>query len=158
MAAAKGHSRSCYRISRTLAVFVAVQCVGLAFFIRGFLLTRVQLDATSPLDDLRVVDSAGAPGAPVLGHAPFDRAVLLVVDALRVDALVKQPYTVPGPHVEAMPGLRQLAHDLVRPPRDFNFQAVSDTKQSPIKHRPAIIHAVCIGPGGSGLHPVRHGP
>lgn len=116
MAAAKGHSRSCYRISRTLAVFVAVQCVGLAFFIRGFLLTRVQLDATSPLDDLRVVNSAGAPGAPVLGHdAPFDRAVLLVVDALRVDALVKQPYTVPGRHVEAMPGLRQLAHDLVRP-------------------------------------------
>ena len=88
-------------MSRAVAVLAALQAVALGVFVRGFLLTRVELHAVSPPEE-----RAAAP--------PFDRALVLIVDALRADFAARQPYSVQGAHLEALPRTLALAQQLVR--------------------------------------------
>jgi hypothetical protein len=101
------------RITRMIFIFGLVQTVGIGWFCGGFLLSRVQVNlvstANSPMEPFRkIIDPPGA-SAP-----PFDKTLIIVVDALRLDFLRTQPYSQPGAmHVEAMNHTLGLLDSLV---------------------------------------------
>ncbi|KAJ9125365.1 hypothetical protein QFC22_000325 [Naganishia vaughanmartiniae] len=77
--------RSLARLSPTsfaclvLVYLTALHAIGLYHFTRGFLLTRLTLDTRSP---------SYAEDDPVHGLARWDKAIVLVIDALRTDFLI----------------------------------------------------------------------
>lgn len=79
--------------------------IGFALFTRGFLLTRIHVPMHSTIN-------ASPVNAPT--SAPFSKAMLLIVDALRLDFLVAREYSVAdGLHVGSMQGVVQTAGLLV---------------------------------------------
>ncbi|KAJ9128051.1 hypothetical protein QFC24_000342 [Naganishia onofrii] len=85
-----------------LAYLTALHALGLYHFTRGFLLTRLTLDTRSPIypaDD------------PLHGLARWNKAVVLVIDALRTDFLVT-------PHH----GVNEYYHDVLTLPAQLTAQ------------------------------------
>jgi hypothetical protein len=101
------------RITRIIATLAVVQLAGVICFASGFLLSRVQVNMTSSVNrPVKGFDSAFTATQP----PPFNRALLLIVDALRLDFLVQQRYSVAGAaHVGAMTQTLHFIQDAVRP-------------------------------------------
>ncbi|KAL6780615.1 PIGO1 [Auxenochlorella protothecoides x Auxenochlorella symbiontica] len=108
------------RTFRCLLGYTALHLVGIALFINGFLLTRVHLPDRSP------------PSPAGNSSAPFDRAVILVIDALRYDMVFADGryQCEPGVpcHQGQMPFLSSLAqHPDAKVARSFRFLAEAPT-------------------------------
>ena len=100
-----------WRLTGMIALLSALQALGLLLFCRGFLLSRVGVQLVSTRNE----PVASAHFAHEPAAAAFDRVVVLIVDALRLDFLIEQPYSTPGaPHVAAMTQTLELAESLVR--------------------------------------------
>lgn len=103
--------------TRVFLGIMAVQVVGLLLFTSGFLLSRVQLGKFSS-DNGAVGESGLGADVAVDRTAPaFKKAMFLMIDALRLDFVCAQPYSMPSPlgsHVESMQGLRAVVSLLVR--------------------------------------------
>lgn len=103
------------RISFLILSLLAVHLVGLILFFNGFLLSRTSLNQFSTSDNA-IVAFDGA--APFVGRTPqraFDRALIMVVDALRLDFVKAQQYSnADSVFVEIMPGIQDLVTHLVR--------------------------------------------
>jgi hypothetical protein len=106
------HAWAHLRLTTMIAMVAAVQLLGMVVFSGGFLLSRVKVDMVS------------AGNTPIDGHAtsaassaqpPFDKALLLIVDALRLDFLFAQQYSAPGaPHVGSMNRTLDFVRSAVR--------------------------------------------
>lgn len=117
-----------WRMTGMVVLLSALQLVGLLLFCKGFLLSRVGVPLVSTANE--PVASAHFTHEPA--EPPFDRVVMLIVDALRLDFLVQQPYSTPGaPHVASMTKTLELAKSLVRcPPRCSRTRALHQTLQA----------------------------
>ncbi|KAL4735970.1 hypothetical protein BDV11DRAFT_194866 [Aspergillus similis] len=100
-----------YKHMSLLGVFVWIlllHAVGIFFFTRGFLLTRMVLENKSSCDDLPFDDSASLPDQSNRDGCwlpkSFDKAIVIIIDALRYDFTV--PF-VPNAETESA----QLFHD-----------------------------------------------
>ena len=100
------------RISRLVFLIASLQLLGTLWFCGGFLLSRVQVGLVSHASTpVQGFEGSGERLAP----PPFDKALLLVVDALRLDFVHAQPYSLPGAaHVGAMNQTLQAVHRMVR--------------------------------------------
>jgi predicted AlkP superfamily pyrophosphatase or phosphodiesterase len=85
-----------------------VQGFALWLFCGGFLLSRVSVPLTSSAIS-PVIQLPAAKVHPKL----FKKAVIIIVDALRLDFLVEQPYSRHGNHVASMQGVLRMAKSLV---------------------------------------------
>ncbi|KDQ20096.1 hypothetical protein BOTBODRAFT_102009 [Botryobasidium botryosum FD-172 SS1] len=93
-----------------------VHSAGLFLFTRGFLLTRLSLE------DLSTCPASGSPCTLPPQH---QKAVILIIDALRFDFISPHPPSPPSPnfhHVLTLPAELTAAH----PDRSFLFQAFAD--------------------------------
>ncbi len=98
------------------SAFFLLHSIALSIFAAGFLLTRVELQEASTCTDLRdskaaLLSSAGWSANASTGcwaQQQFDKAVLVVIDALRFDVAVP-PDGSPG----EIPVLQQLAREAV---------------------------------------------
>ncbi|KAI9802847.1 MAG: mannose-ethanolamine phosphotransferase gpi13 [Piccolia ochrophora] len=75
------------------ACFLIIHALGIYFFTKGFLLTRLVLDHKSecdvlPVEDASILPDSGSPEGGCWLPASFDRAVVIIVDALRYDFTV----------------------------------------------------------------------
>ena len=95
------------RITWMVALIAAVQLAGTLLFSSGFLLSRTSVSqVSSPSDSHATADEVSA---------PFDKVVMLIVDAFRLDFLVPQAYTGAGAqHAGAMTRTLQRIQQLVR--------------------------------------------
>ena len=104
-----------FRITCLIPALLIVHLAGLLLFFNGFLLSRTSLNLYSTVDDPIVTFDATS---AVVGRSqtrPFDRALIMVIDALRLDFVQAQAYSRrAGGMVEIMPGLEQLVQELVR--------------------------------------------
>lgn len=93
-----------------IIVLSAVSLAGLYVFSTGFLTARVELPHRSSPDDGHEISST------IKTAAAFDRAVLLIVDALRVDFLFPdhQDGADKGMHQGQMPRTAALLSEAVR--------------------------------------------
>lgn len=87
--------------------------VALLTFSRGFLLARIHLPRFSvPAEvshsELSQNQSSSSP-------PPFSKALVLVVDALRLDFLRARKYSIASQHVESMQGVLNAAELMVWP-------------------------------------------
>jgi hypothetical protein len=71
-------------------------------FVHGFLLTRVELPHVSSCEDA-VPRPAQLRGDACWGHRAFDRAVIVIVDALRYDFLIRDGHNTSYPYAGLMP-------------------------------------------------------
>ena len=98
------------------AAIVAAHVLAWLLFMRGYLLTRIELQqrsqCTDPIPMTSVNTSSGCWTDPV-----YDRVVVVVVDGLRFDAVVDEDWwsrtatNRPPRHVARFPKLTQLIHD-----------------------------------------------
>ena len=93
-----------------------IHAIGVYFFTKGFLLTRLVLDHLSECHISPVQDDSGpSAGSPAIGcwhPKSFDKAVIIIVDALRYDFTVPWPSDsgLPAPHYrDAFPVLYDTA-------------------------------------------------
>lgn len=96
-------------ITRMVLALSILQAVGLYWFCGGFLLARVGVNMVSTTNT--PINAEGEQQ-----NRPFEKAIVIVVDALRLDFLCAQPYSESGAtHVEAMNETLALLDTLVRP-------------------------------------------
>eukprot|EP00892_Ulva_mutabilis_P011669 jgi/Ulvmu1/8875/UM049_0057.1 len=102
-----------FRVACLISTLLAIHLVGLALFFNGFLLSRTSLNQFSTADDPIVTFDATSAAVGRAEARPFDRAIIMVIDALRLDFVKAQPYSRSGGgYVEIMPGLQQLVEQL----------------------------------------------
>jgi hypothetical protein len=99
---------STWRITGIILVAALVQGFALWLFSGGFLLSRVSVPLTSSITS-PVIQLPPAKVEPIL----FKKLVIIIVDALRLDFLVEQPYSRQGNHVASMPRVLCMAKSLV---------------------------------------------
>ena len=85
-----------------LQVVALWHVVAILVFVHGFLLTRVELPHVSSCEDA-VPRPAGLPGPACWGHRAFDRAAIVIIDALRYDFLIRDGYNASYPYAGLMP-------------------------------------------------------
>ncbi len=134
------------RLAYHQSAFFLLHGIALGIFAAGFLLTRVELQEASTCTDLRnskaaLLSSAGWSANASTGcwaQQHFDKAVLVVIDALRFDVAVP-PDGSPGD----IPVLQQLAREAVC---DFEGLVRVSTAMSPAVTCPAArrAEALCL--------------
>ena len=100
-----------------LLVLLGLHTAAIALFARGFLLTRVELQRFSACSDLGnstlaalapPTNGPGSSSAGCWGRQHFDKAVIIIIDALRYDFAVP-----PDGSSGSIPILQQLAGEAV---------------------------------------------
>lgn len=105
---AVGDVKKAYWSLATAALYVLlVQAAGIAFFTRGFLLSRPVVEEVSTCAAVPVPKNQGS--GQCWMDAQFEKAVILVVDALRFDFVVPGPADAVNFHAGQMPFLHEVA-------------------------------------------------
>lgn len=103
------------RITCLIAALLSLHLIGLTLFFNGFLLSRTSLNRYSTADAPIVTFDGTAAEVGRLQSRPFDKAFIMVIDALRLDFVKAQAYSdIEGGCVEIMPRLCDLVTQLVR--------------------------------------------
>jgi hypothetical protein len=100
---------SSWRITGVVLLAALVQGLALWLFCKGFLLSRIAVPLVSSANVPVIQLPRSAEGEPRI----FSRAVIIIVDALRLDFLVERPYSRQGNHVASMKKVLHLAESLV---------------------------------------------
>lgn len=102
------------RITYLITALLLLHLAGLTLFFNGFLLSRTSLNQYSTADEPTVVFDGTDHGGGRAQSRPFDRAFIMVIDALRLDFVKAQPYSnAARGGVEIMPRLQDLVKQLV---------------------------------------------
>jgi hypothetical protein len=121
--------------TRALLLFFCLQLIGLLLFTSGFLLSRVQLGKfNSEAWDSTQLD---APTTGLGSTPPFEKAIILVIDALRLDFVCAQPYSTrdaSGAHVESMQGIRAAVSLLVRSRAALEYTVARTNLKAVLQH------------------------
>lgn len=112
-----------------------ITIIGIFAFTSGFLLSKAQLKLHSPVVHVPTDDRDQY-------KAPFSRALVLVLDALRLDFIVEQPYSQRrAGHVELMQDTRRMIDALVRLTCQLLNMVVLHVCEVPVTHG-VVTHSV----------------
>lgn len=100
----------------------AVYLVGIYLFVGGFLLVRLEVNRTSTCGDL--LEPAGDSADFCRGQPRFKRAVVLIIDALKIDFARFDPSkTAPRPYENKLPVLEEVVSSRPSQSRLYPFRA-----------------------------------
>ncbi|KAG5835126.1 hypothetical protein ANANG_G00268840 [Anguilla anguilla] len=123
-----GRKRNTARMKRlpilALLLWVcAVFYVGIFLFVGGFLLVRLEVNRSSSCDDLLTPGDEGAQDF-CRGEPRFRRAVVLIIDALKIDfARFDARNSAPKPYENKLPVLEEVMSSLPAHSRLYTFRA-----------------------------------
>ncbi|XP_035248223.1 GPI ethanolamine phosphate transferase 3 [Anguilla anguilla] len=101
----------------------AVFYVGIFLFVGGFLLVRLEVNRSSSCDDLLTPGDEGAQDF-CRGEPRFRRAVVLIIDALKIDfARFDARNSAPKPYENKLPVLEEVMSSLPAHSRLYTFRA-----------------------------------
>lgn len=97
--------------SSWIVIFTAVHVLSILLFMKGFLLTKLELPNTSACDLGR--DLLGRNVSGCWSDTRFDKVIMVVVDALRYDFVAEDGHMPGAMHVEQFPKLLALREEAV---------------------------------------------
>ncbi|KAI1905176.1 hypothetical protein AGOR_G00013440 [Albula goreensis] len=124
----RGRKRKTARMKRfpilALLLWVATMFyVGIFLFVGGFLLVRLEVSRSSSCGDLLTLGDKGGPDF-CQGEPRFQRAVILIIDALKIDfARFDAQNTAPKPFENKLPVLEEVMSSQPTHSRLFSFRA-----------------------------------